>query len=837
MYKFRLAFAWLRDRKLRSLLTVLGLAIAAIATFAVLQAETATRVSVRNLSGAAGQRHVAQLRRIDGEFFSSKIAEQIGANSSVIESVPICSDFGAYKAYSKEVRGLFIGADFHSYSGLANLKIVEGRRYNTDNEAILDQSAAKYLGINLGDVIFVRTSHLLLWRRRKIVGFFSVPPTNSTGEPPTLVTTLPSAELLVRRTDAISSVLLESKQSLDELQQSGKTPEVPEGFSLTQIRARMMLDEPTERLIFLSVRIASFLAISTAIFVGVNTFTMAIAERNSELATIRLIGGTRPQLVSLIAIESILMGLFAGVLGCLIGPYAGHALAHGILNLLGSEPGTSPDASLPVWLPILFGPVLSLTSAGFPMLSLWQTSPLHAGSGNDQFVVGNRRILLVLPGFILLALAIILSWSQPSFMSKTQVVISSLALTAIGGTALTPLWVVALSSVAARLFKPVANVESMVASRQLRLNQMRSILTAAVLMLVCATTFAIGNTTIAITRDIENWAQATFSGDFLLRASKPTLNIGASDAVDSKTGRELEALGGIERLDRVHFGRALINDRDVILMTRDFDAMKEFPLLVEEGQPDSVNKGLRDGQVVLSTVLANEMGIKVGQTVSIGMEGNNIEATVAGLISDFTAGGNVMLMNRSIVKSTFGLNDVHVFIISAKSGKVEEVRNEIEKIAAEHSLIFQDLTEFRESVDALTSSVTSGLWALLFCAVLVASFGVVNTVAMNAMQQTREFGLLKITGMLPKSVFLTVSFQAIGIGVAGILPGVVLGVVLALMISAQFQALFSRSINLLIDPVFVLVGFAAGLLAITIASLLPAIRAIRLPVLEALREE
>jgi putative ABC transport system permease protein len=52
------------------------------------------------------------------------------------------------------------------------------------------------------------------------------------------------------------------------------------------------------------------------------------------------------------------------------------------------------------------------------------------------------------------------------------------------------------------------------------------------------------------------------------------------------------------------------------------------------------------------------------------------------------------------------------------------------------------------------------LWLLVFMGFVVAAFGIVNTLTMNVLEQTRELGLLRIVAMTKKQVRRTIITQA-----------------------------------------------------------------------------
>ena len=124
-----------------------------------------------------------------------------------------------------------------------------------------------------------------------------------------------------------------------------------------------------------------------------------------------------------------------------------------------------------------------------------------------------------------------------------------------------------------------------------------------------------------------------------------------------------------------------------------------------------------------------------------------------------------------------------------------------------------------------------GLVALGF---VVAAFGVVNTLMMNVLEQTRELGILRIVAMTKKQVRRTIVTQAGIIGAVGLVPGVFVGVLIAYIANMAMEPNFGRKIQFSFHPVLLLVTLGGALLITLLSSFFPARRAARIDVVEAL---
>jgi ABC-type antimicrobial peptide transport system permease subunit len=124
------------------------------------------------------------------------------------------------------------------------------------------------------------------------------------------------------------------------------------------------------------------------------------------------------------------------------------------------------------------------------------------------------------------------------------------------------------------------------------------------------------------------------------------------------------------------------------------------------------------------------------------------------------------------------------------------------------------------------------LYVLLSLSIIVSLFGIVNTLVLTVFERTRELGMLRAVGMTRRQVRRMIRHESVITALLGATFGIPLGVVLALLVGAASKyAAFTVPVETLV--VFVLAAIIAGLAA----AIVPARRAARLNVLEALQYE
>ena len=110
----------------------------------------------------------------------------------------------------------------------------------------------------------------------------------------------------------------------------------------------------------------------------------------------------------------------------------------------------------------------------------------------------------------------------------------------------------------------------------------------------------------------------------------------------------------------------------------------------------------------------------------------------------------------------------------------------------------QDQTAFRDQQAGFIDQLLGLISALLFFAILIALFGIVNTLGLSIFERTRELGLLRAVGMSRKQIKRMIRWESVIISIIGALLGVVIGVFFGFALQ---QALASEGVTELVIPV------------------------------------
>jgi putative ABC transport system permease protein len=176
--------------------------------------------------------------------------------------------------------------------------------------------------------------------------------------------------------------------------------------------------------------------------------------------------------------------------------------------------------------------------------------------------------------------------------------------------------------------------------------------------------------------------------------------------------------------------------------------------------------------------------------------------------------------------------DLFIFVTMQNGETASNTRNLTAGLAAYPDAKVQNRDEFKKNQASALNSILTILYVLLALSVIVSLFGIVNTLVLTVYERTREIGMLRAIGMTRRQVRALIRWESVITAMIGAVVGITLGIVLAvLLISRVDQIDLYWPIGSLI--VFAIIAIIAGLLA----AILPARRASRLNVLEALHYE
>jgi putative ABC transport system permease protein len=568
-----------------------------------------------------------------------------------------------------------------------------------------------------------------------------------------------------------------------------------------------------------------------ALFVGAfiifNTFSMLVAQRTRELALMRALGASRGQVNRAVVLEAVIVGFLSSVIGLA----AGVGVAIGLKALFGVFGAQLPDGPTVVELRTVIaafavGTLVTTVAAIMPARRASRVSPLAAlreaatpdRSLKRQTIIGG--IVLVLGA---------------AAMTKS---LRDGGLQLLGlGTLLAFIGIAMLSPLVSR---PIASGVGRVFSRRLpgRLgrenavrNPRRTAATAAALMIGLALISAVTVLGSSLKASVAKTISGAVGADFVLNTQSSGFPDAALQQAAQQPGVKEVAgvkVDGMQLCDNTSCSHA----KQVGVTAFPSSALGDLVKIT----PVAGSVSLKPDTLLVAERAAKSDKLKPGETVRVQFSRSEPqELTVGGTFKTNDLIGDY-LVDASHAKDFSDQRNVAGLVSVDAAKDVPAVRKELDKsLAGYPNIDVQDQSDFVAQTKAQVNQIVTIINILLGLSVIIALLGVVNTLALSVIERTRELGLLRAIGMARRQMKRMIRVEAVLIctfgGILGLVVGSVFGVALQ-------QALKGSGVTELGFPVVTLVVYLlCAALAGAMAAALPARRASRLNVLQAIATE
>jgi putative ABC transport system permease protein len=568
-----------------------------------------------------------------------------------------------------------------------------------------------------------------------------------------------------------------------------------------------------------------------ALFVGsiiiYNTFAIVVAQRRRENALLRAIGASERQVEMALVVEAFVMG----VIGSLIGFGSGFAMAVMLRKMLTAVGIHLPQSGL-VLLPrtlivsLVVGMSITLASAILPARRGAKVPPIAAmrDVAVEQRAFSTRRFLTAV-GLLVTSIAlVVIGLTGELVILGVGVVLLFISLFVVGPLLARP--------VARLLGAPLTwrrGMTGAIARENAMRNPKRTARTAAALMVGVALVSAIAVFAASIKTSIRAVFAEQFTGDYVV--STQTYGFGG---LPTSLAGQLNTLPGVQAATGVQIGLANVNGTDQGVTVIDpSTAGKVFDLQMVAGTIESLDQ---EG-VLVSKKKATDAGLSVGETVTMTfLDGDTHTVTVRGIYEKDELAGPYTIAKSLYVLSGGDQYDFSIYITKAPAASSDVVARELQEVVAPYAIAkLESRSGYIESQAAQIDMFVNLVYGLLALAIVIAVFGIANSLSLSVYERTHELGLLRAVGATRRQIRSVVRWESVITALLGAVQGVVVGVALgwAVVRALRSQGFSSFSLPFVTVAVVLLIATACGVAA----SVRPASRAARLDVLAAIATE
>ncbi|RSS62835.1 ABC transporter permease [Streptomyces sp. WAC06614] len=580
-------------------------------------------------------------------------------------------------------------------------------------------------------------------------------------------------------------------------------------------------------------------AFLVGIFLIFNTFSMLVAQRTREIGLLRAIGSDRGQINRSVLTEALLLGVF----GSLLGIGAGIGLAVGLMKLMGRMGmNLSLDDLTVLWttpvVGLVLGVVVTVVAAYVPARRAGKVSPMaalrDAGTPGDRKAGAVRAVLGLLltgAGGAALFLTAQAEKAGPGSLWLGLGVVLTLIGFVVIGPVLAGGVVRILSGVVLRPFGPVGRL----AERNALRNPRRTGATAAALMIglaLVACLSVVGSSMVASATD------------------ELDRSVGADFMVQSQTGQPIvpqaeQAMrgAGLAHVTAYRQVEAKVTAPDGSTVEQGLSATD--PTYAEDVRRKTTAGQHADayaaGRMAVGSEYATAHHVKVGDELTVAFtEGRTAKLKVAAITKDE---GNldkgVMYISTKTAEEYVPADRMprpFMLLGKAQGGKGDAAYTALKQALApypQYKVLNQ--TDYKKLLQDQVGQLLNMVYGLLALAIIVAVLGVVNTLALSVVERTREIGLMRAIGLSRRQLRRMIRLESVVIALFGALLGLGLG--MGWGATAQ-QLLALEGMKVLEIPWPTILGvFAGSALVGLLAALVPAFRAGRMNVLNAIATE
>ena len=577
-----------------------------------------------------------------------------------------------------------------------------------------------------------------------------------------------------------------------------------------------------------------------AIFVGAfiiqNTFRILLLQRTKELSLLRALGTSKRQIYRLVISESLFMSVIGSALGIGLGIGLAVAVKAGLQYFeFGLPDGPLVLTSEAALIGLAIGITVTILSSLLPARKASQVSPMEAIRDSVSTPKAKSLFLRLLFGSLISAIGfgmlfgVLFEFLDVPTLSALQQVGFGAGIIFIGISVITPSITKPFVFLFEKIYNLVFGILGKLATENSKRTPRRTASTASALM-IGLTLISLAN---VITTSFKAQAETLISEVILADYQVSAANVFASPGIPTGLSEELLELDEVTKLSRTRATVVGYNERPLILGAVDetvFDLVKTDDI---EGSRENF---LNENAIGVLRPTAEREELSVGDEVSLIIPEEGERIFTVSYIFDWTtqppAEFFVLLENNSFFTEE-SLDTELYFNVSEKTPELEERINAI--VAGYPGVEIRDEDGLVEEANNQIQLLLNVIYGFLSISIFVALFGITNTLSLSVYERTREIGLMRAIGTYRKQIRRMIFIESSIISIFGAALGTGLGIFFAWSLIQTLADEGFTVFSVSIQQTFLWIGIS--IIAGVIAAILPAIRASRQNILDAISYE
>ena len=577
-----------------------------------------------------------------------------------------------------------------------------------------------------------------------------------------------------------------------------------------------------------------------AIFVGAfiiqNTFRILLLQRTKELSLLRALGTSKRQIYRLVISESLFMSIIGSGLGIALGIGLAVAVKEGLQYFeFGLPDGPLVLTTEAAITGLIIGITVTIFSSLLPARKASQVSPMEAI--RDSVSTPQRKSLLTrllfgsiisIVGFGVL-FGVLYDFLDLPTLSSLQQVGFGAGVIFIGISVVTPSITKPFVFIFDKIYNLLFGILGKLATENSKRTPRRTASTASALM-IGLTLISLAN---VITTSFKAQAESLISEVILADYQVSAANVFASPGIPTGLSEELLQLDEVTKLSRTRATVVGFNDRPLILGAVDETV---FDLVKTDDVSGDRKDFLNENAIGILKQTAEREELFVGDEVVLTIPEEGERTFTVSYIFDWTtqppAEFFVLLENNSFFADE-SLDTELYFNVDKKTPELEEKINAI--VDEYPGVEIRDEDGLVEEANNQIQLLLNVIYGFLSISIFVALFGITNTLSLSVFERTREIGLMRAIGTYRKQIRRMIFIESSIISIFGAALGTSLGIFFAwsLIQTLADEGFTVFAVSIHQTALWIGISIIAGV----IAAILPAIRASRQNILEAISYE
>jgi putative ABC transport system permease protein len=707
-------------------------------------------------------------------------------------------------------------------------------------QVAIDDHTASDNGFHVGDSIGIESNSPA--KPFRITGIAKFAGVSSTGGATFALFEPKTAQKLFHKVGELDFIRIQSKPGVSKAQLVDQIkPLLPSTATVRDVQGQVKEDKKQLggfiNIIQYALLAFAFIALFVGSFVIANTLSITIAQRMREFATLRTIGASRRQVLWAVVLEALIVGFVASVVGLFLGLGLAKLLNKLFVAVgINLPQGNTVFAARTIVVCLVVGTLITLLASLRPARRATRVPPIAAV--REGSVLPESR------------------WAKYGTVTSLIVLLVAIALVCVGtlasslptGTQLLALGVGVLllffgvSMNAAKIVRPLAAVlgapaqtiggaPGILARDNATRNPARTASTASALMIGLALVTFVAIFGQGLRASFEDAVNKLFIANYAVTSRTAFIPISA------EVGKSLVGKPGVNVVSPIRAGSAKFLGAVHDMSGVDGQLPEVVHLDWKQGN-NSVPGQLGTTGFITSSKYAKKHNLHVGSPVQVQFpSGKKVTVNLRGTYDEPKGGspfGDAVVSTRLFDANIPRPQDQMVLINSPDGVNETNTVTLQDNLRSFADAKVQTRDQFIKDSEKPINALLNLLYVLLALSVIVSLFGIVNMLVLTVFERTREIGMLRAVGMTRTQTRMMIRYESIVTALMGAALGLAVGTFLgALVIHALAGEGLVFSYPVMTIIYFVLAAIIVGILA----AIVPARRAARLNVLEALQYE